>query len=115
MLACRSGESAIAVEAFMNNAGQNEPLNRRSALQPHRSRKSWPSSKRRPSNRDSKTSLWSQLVMKMINGSWRQRWPPRRCSRDWRQDLLDVADHISDLTITDPQVFWNLAKKGPRK
>ena len=27
------------------------------------------------------------------------------------KDLLDVADEVSGLTITDPRGFWNLAKK----
>ena len=27
------------------------------------------------------------------------------------KDLLDVADRITDLTITDPRGFWNLVKK----
>jgi len=31
------------------------------------------------------------------------------------KDLLDVAEQVSDLTITDPRGFWNLAKKRPRK
>ena len=31
------------------------------------------------------------------------------------KDLLDVANEVSDLTITDPRGFWNLAKKRPRK
>ena len=31
------------------------------------------------------------------------------------KDLLDVAAHVSGLTITDPRGFWNLAKKRPRK
>ena len=31
------------------------------------------------------------------------------------KDLLDVANEISGLTITDPRGFWNLAKKRPRK
>ena len=31
------------------------------------------------------------------------------------KDLLDVADEVSGLTITDPRGFWNLAKKRPRK
>lgn len=31
------------------------------------------------------------------------------------KDLLDVANQISGLTITDPRGFWNLAKKRPRR
>ncbi len=31
------------------------------------------------------------------------------------KDLLDVADEVSGLTITDPRGFWNLAKKRPKK
>jgi putative PIN family toxin of toxin-antitoxin system len=31
------------------------------------------------------------------------------------KDLLDVANEVSGLTITDPRGFWNLAKKQPRK
>ena len=31
------------------------------------------------------------------------------------KDLLDVANEVSGLTITDPRGFWNLAKKWPRK
>ena len=31
------------------------------------------------------------------------------------KDLLDVADEVRGLTITDPRGFWNLAKKQPRK
>jgi uncharacterized protein len=31
------------------------------------------------------------------------------------KDLLDVADKVRGLTITDPRGFWNLAKKRPRK
>lgn len=31
------------------------------------------------------------------------------------KDLLDVAEQVSDLTITDPRGFWNLAKKRPKK
>jgi len=31
------------------------------------------------------------------------------------KDLLDMADQVSGLTITDPREFWNLAKKRPRK
>lgn len=31
------------------------------------------------------------------------------------KDLLDVAEEVSDLTITDPRGFWNLMKKRPRK
>jgi uncharacterized protein len=31
------------------------------------------------------------------------------------KDLLDVANEVSVLTITDPRGFWNLAKKRPRK
>jgi putative PIN family toxin of toxin-antitoxin system len=31
------------------------------------------------------------------------------------KDLLDVANEVSGLTITDPRGFWNLAKKRPRK
>ena len=31
------------------------------------------------------------------------------------KDLLDVAEQVRDLTITDPRGFWNLAKKRPRK
>lgn len=30
------------------------------------------------------------------------------------KDLLDVADGVSGLTITDPRGFWNLAKKRPK-
>jgi uncharacterized protein len=30
-------------------------------------------------------------------------------------DLLDVANEVSGLTITDPRGFWNLAKKRPKK
>ena len=30
-------------------------------------------------------------------------------------DLLDVADQVSGLTITDPRGFWNLVKKHSRK
>ena len=29
--------------------------------------------------------------------------------------LLDVANEVSGLTITDPRGFWSLAKKRPRK
>jgi hypothetical protein len=29
--------------------------------------------------------------------------------------LLDVANEVCGLTITDPCGFWNLAKKRPRK
>jgi hypothetical protein len=31
------------------------------------------------------------------------------------KDLLDVAELVDDLTITDPRGFWSLAKKQPRK
>jgi putative PIN family toxin of toxin-antitoxin system len=31
------------------------------------------------------------------------------------KDLLDVANEVSGLTITDPRGFWILAKKRPRK
>ena len=31
------------------------------------------------------------------------------------KDLLDAAGQVSDLTITDPRGFWNLAKKRPKK
>jgi putative PIN family toxin of toxin-antitoxin system len=31
------------------------------------------------------------------------------------KDLLDVAGQVSDLTITDPRGFWNLAKKRTTK
>ena len=31
------------------------------------------------------------------------------------KDLLDVANEVSGLTITDPRGFWNLVKKRPRK
>jgi putative PIN family toxin of toxin-antitoxin system len=31
------------------------------------------------------------------------------------KDLLDVANEVSGLTITDPRGFWNLAKKRARK
>ena len=31
------------------------------------------------------------------------------------KDLLDVADHVSGLTITDPRGFWNLVKKSSKK
>jgi uncharacterized protein len=31
------------------------------------------------------------------------------------KDLLDVANEVSGLTITDPRGFWNLAKKRPKK
>jgi predicted nucleic acid-binding protein len=31
------------------------------------------------------------------------------------KDLLDVAEQVSDLTITDPRGFWNLAKKRLKK
>ena len=31
------------------------------------------------------------------------------------KDLLDVANEVSGVTITDPRGFWNLAKKRPRK
>jgi putative PIN family toxin of toxin-antitoxin system len=31
------------------------------------------------------------------------------------KDLLDVASQVSELTITDPRGFWNLAKKRPKK
>ena len=30
------------------------------------------------------------------------------------KDLLDVADHVSGLTITDPRGFWNLVKKSSK-
>ena len=31
------------------------------------------------------------------------------------KDLLDVADRVSALTITDPRGFWTLAKKRSKK
>lgn len=31
------------------------------------------------------------------------------------KDLLDAADEVRGLTITDTRGFWNLAKKRPRK
>ncbi len=31
------------------------------------------------------------------------------------KDLLDVADEVSGIKITDPRGFWNLVKKWPRK
>jgi putative PIN family toxin of toxin-antitoxin system len=31
------------------------------------------------------------------------------------KDLLDVAEQVSDLTITDPRGFWNLVKKRTKK
>ena len=31
------------------------------------------------------------------------------------KDLLDVANEVSGLTITDPRGFWNLVKKRSRK
>ena len=31
------------------------------------------------------------------------------------KDLLDAANEVSGLTITDPRGFWNLAKRRPRK
>ena len=31
------------------------------------------------------------------------------------KNLLDVANEVSGLTITDPRGFWNLAKRRPRK
>ena len=31
------------------------------------------------------------------------------------KDLLDVADEVAGLTITDPRGFWNLVRKRPRK
>jgi len=31
------------------------------------------------------------------------------------KDLLDVANEVSGLTITDPRGFWNLANKRPRR
>ena len=31
------------------------------------------------------------------------------------KDLLDVADQIEELTITDPRGFWNLIKKSRKK
>ena len=31
------------------------------------------------------------------------------------KDLLDVADEVRNLTITDPRGFWNLAKKWPKE
>lgn len=31
------------------------------------------------------------------------------------KDLLDVADKVTVVTITDPRGFWNLAKKRPKK
>jgi uncharacterized protein len=31
------------------------------------------------------------------------------------KDLLDVANEVRGLTITDPRGFWNLAKKRPKK
>ena len=30
------------------------------------------------------------------------------------RDLLDVAAHVSGLTITDPRGFWNLVKKSSK-
>jgi predicted nucleic acid-binding protein len=31
------------------------------------------------------------------------------------RDLLDVADEVTGLTITEPRGFWSLAKKRPKK
>lgn len=31
------------------------------------------------------------------------------------KDVLDIAEEVSGLTITDPRGFWNLAKKITRK
>jgi putative PIN family toxin of toxin-antitoxin system len=31
------------------------------------------------------------------------------------KDLLDIAEQVSELMITDPRGFWNLAKKRPKK
>jgi putative PIN family toxin of toxin-antitoxin system len=31
------------------------------------------------------------------------------------KDLLDVAEEVIGLTITDPRRFWNLARKRPKK
>ena len=31
------------------------------------------------------------------------------------KDLLDLANEVSGLTITDPRGFWSLVKKRPRK
>lgn len=31
------------------------------------------------------------------------------------KDLLDIAEHVVGLTITDPRGFWNLVKKQPKK
>jgi putative PIN family toxin of toxin-antitoxin system len=31
------------------------------------------------------------------------------------KDLLDVANEVRGLTITDPRGFWNLARKRPKK
>lgn len=31
------------------------------------------------------------------------------------KDLLDAAEQVSGLTVTDPRGFWNLAKKRPKK
>lgn len=31
------------------------------------------------------------------------------------KDLLDVANEVSGLTITDPRGFWNFAKKRSKK
>ena len=31
------------------------------------------------------------------------------------KDLLDVANEVSGVTITDPRGFWNLVKKRSRK
>ena len=31
------------------------------------------------------------------------------------KDLLDIAEKVTGLTITDPRGFWNLAKKRPKK
>jgi putative PIN family toxin of toxin-antitoxin system len=31
------------------------------------------------------------------------------------KDLLDVANEVSGITITDPRGFWGLVKKRPRK
>jgi putative PIN family toxin of toxin-antitoxin system len=31
------------------------------------------------------------------------------------KDLLDIAEQVAGLTITDPRGFWNLAKKRPKK
>lgn len=31
------------------------------------------------------------------------------------KDLLEISDRVSDLLITDPRGFWNLAQKKPKK